>query len=293
MMKSIVHINVSKMGGTVEFMPALSENDFYELGNWAKNNRLLFDSPNSMTDSELIISFDESRGFLPELLARFERYGLKPHPRMLLFGADPKREFGYKINRKFERKDLLDVKYFDLMWGGRNDCFPRDEILEIKHIKELSKGWATQFARKFGFHPLLCNDEGRKILMENHIKGIEFMEMPFDKPPQRRGNFYSIATNQLMPNCLLPVGTGVEGVDGMKVYLDGPYDPPILQFRRSEVEALGGFDVAYTREIVESSYMINERKVNRFPHRMIASAKLVNLLKDAKVKHEAIPVRLV
>ncbi len=292
-MKNIVHINIFKKGGRYSCHPQLSEDHFYELSRWVKDENLLFDSPSSMTDSEIIISFDEECQKLPELLNRFESYGLKPVPRMLLLGADSDTEFAYKINRKFEKSDYLKSEYFDFCWGGVNDHFPQDELLNIKSIKSLSKGWATIFATKFGFFPLLCNDEGREILSSCEFKGIEFKEMPFDNPLKAKGRFYAVQSNIKMPECLLPVGIGTEGLNGLKVYLDGPYEPPILQFARKDIEAIGDFDFACTREMVGRDYEINGRLVHGFPHRIIVSVRFLEFIKSMKIKHEATPVVLV
>ena len=94
-----------------------------------------------------------------------------------------------------------------------------------------------------------------------------------------------------MPPCLLPIVREKAGSRERNWYLDGPYNPAILQFSKSRMSEVMDVDAAWTSESLHSN---PETVYNRPPnHSMIISARFREVLQNAKVLHQASPVKWV
>ena len=105
-----------------------------------------------------------------------------------------------------------------------------------------------------GGNNVFVNDEIRVSLQAANFRGLIFHPLEWDKPRLAKEKFWELDSTVCLPPCLLPTVQTVTTtmLDGSQQfatsYDDGPYRPLELVFRRSEVQVLGEFDIAHTRE---------------------------------------------
>jgi len=122
-----------------------------------------------------------------------------------------------------------------------------------------------------------------KDRMEKELKGILFHRLEWDQPDMAKHDYWEIDTPVTMPPCLLPVVP----MDDLTFYEEENYWPPELSFKRREVEALGGFDLAWGRE------WVGRKGPQHGNHLLIVSQKFRKLCTSQRLSAQFNPVRLV
>ncbi|MDB6134724.1 MAG: hypothetical protein JWM59_2967 [Verrucomicrobiales bacterium] len=110
--------------------------------------------------------------------------------------------------------------------------------------KSTRQYWQQSHGVVDGWHNYFIHPKVRAYF-ENQGLELDYHPLEWDHPERARGAFWEIDTPHVMPPCLLPV---VQDEMGTRFYEDRGYDPPELRFPRCEVEAMGSFDAAWTRE---------------------------------------------
>jgi hypothetical protein len=106
-----------------------------------------------------------------------------------------------------------------------------------------------------------ANEEGRAHLDHQKLNGIAWEPVVFDHSEKAAKELFRLRSSIMMPKCLTPIVDGrnidittlPEAEVHSRDWYDRGYRPPEMSFRRSDVEALGKFDVALTQEVVGGS----------------------------------------
>ncbi len=163
-------------------------------------------------------------------------------------------------------------------------------------------GWiaeAGKFLKKkleigrFNIFPGLLLGSGlHHVLEQSDLVGLEFIPIRYDHPERASRQLWQFGHKVVMPRCLLPRQDDdgsdyVDGVSHAAYWDDGGYLPPELRFVRREVEALGKFDIARTKEKAGNNPPLSRSEV-------IVSQRFREFLEKAKIKTiEYVPVRLI
>lgn len=105
-----------------------------------------------------------------------------------------------------------------------------------------------------------ASEEGRGFLDAQELVGLCWEPAVFDRPEKAARMLYRLQSSIVLPPALTRIVDGRErDLPGVPLVecLDrdwdtGGYRPPEIHYRRKDVEALGHFDVALTREMVGS-----------------------------------------
>jgi hypothetical protein len=105
-----------------------------------------------------------------------------------------------------------------------------------------------------------ASDEGRGFLDAQELVGLCWEPAVFDRPEKAARMLYRLQSSIILPPALTRIVdvrerdlTGVPLAECLDRDWDtGGYRPPEIHYRRKDVEALGHFDVALTREMVGS-----------------------------------------
>jgi hypothetical protein len=207
-------------------------------------------------------------------------------------------EYGYfplRVVSIFDKKDLDSARHLCLeTWGSISVRLPilRDEKREIcgYDAKGMSGRWSQDFIDVEGLRDFAVSVKGREILESGGLRGLVFREIEWDLPKKVKHPFYIVDCERRMPPCLLPV-VMERSPTPTGFYLDGPYRPQILQFSESHLSSVEGVDAAWTMESLRS----NPKLAIASPRNrsLIISARFREVLKKAKVKHSAAPVKWV
>ncbi|MBL9152128.1 MAG: hypothetical protein JNK37_06575 [Verrucomicrobiales bacterium] len=225
---------------------------------------------------------------LPDLFARLKREGWLPY-----FGYVPVElrgsHFKVRIVRDYDEVDLDEAMLLRVSrWGDFEGVIGFKQrsgdrwMGWTNGVGDELKGWNelcryVDGANNFFAHTKLKN------LFEERLQGIRFFPLLWDDPQAAQGEYWEIDTPHAMPPCLIPVVQK----DDLKDYEEGPYDPPELAWRRREVEAMGTFDLAWTREVV------GRERPNYGRHYLIVTQKFRRLCRELELPVDFIPTRLV
>lgn len=103
-----------------------------------------------------------------------------------------------------------------------------------------------------------ASQEGREHLDRQNLIGIAWDPVVFDQPEKAAKQLFGLRSSITMPKCLTRIvdtrGTDVATLAESEIVVrqwdNGEHFPAEMSFRRSEVEALGKFDVALPQEVV-------------------------------------------
>jgi hypothetical protein len=234
----------------------------------------------------------------PRLSAAFEilsKHGYHPCKRRIATPKAKEYEFEIRMHRKYSGEEisaapLLTLKPTgdDIMasWCGGND--DQGWIAEGGrfHKKKLELGHFDSF------EGLLLGPRLRKLLNDSDLMGLEFIPVRYDHPEKGCRELWQFGRKIEMPKCYLPRQDNdgsdfVEGISHAAYWDDAGYFPPELRFVREEVEALGPFDMARTKEKAG-----NNREYSR--SEVIVSQRFREVLEKAKITSiDYVPVRLI
>lgn len=154
------------------------------------------------------------------------------------------------------------------------------DLFEFLSLKPFKLAWIAEFAEnRNGVHVLKANArlknklifgnvegtrvfyasvEGREYLDHQNLIGISWDPVVFDRPEIAAKKLFQLRSSIMMPKCLTPIvddryidiTTLPESEVQGRNWDNGGYLPAEMSFRRSEVEALGPFDVALTQEVI-------------------------------------------
>ena len=116
--------------------------------------------------------------------------------------------------------------------------------------------------QEFSFIPqsrvFYASAPARDHLNAQNLIGLEWVDAVFDRPEKVIKPLFRLRSSVTMPKCLTRLiddwgndaGIPAAGYSGGRDWDNGGYRPPEMTFRRSEVAALGKFDVALSQEVV-------------------------------------------
>ena len=176
-------------------------------------------------------------------------------------------------------------------WYGYREGGGDDHGWIAKADKRLQKK-AMEIGHFDCFEGLLLGPRLHELLMQSGLAGLDFIPVQYDHPERATRQLWQFGHKVVLPGCLLP-RQGVHGLDYLEgdqtgAYWDeGGYEPQELRFHRREVEALGEFDVARTKEKIG----INS---GHYRAEVIVSQRFREVLEKAGIKTiDYVPVRLV
>lgn len=303
MMKNLVNIPIRRTTSSIEDgvnnqsgFPRIETQNYFDLARYCLDHKM---SPTSesegVNDTSFYIQCDENHPSLSSVMEMLSKWGWDPVPRLLTHDTP---EFGYfplSVMSSFEKRDLESAKHLCLeTWGSISVRFPilRDEKREIcgYDAKGMSGRWSHDFLDVEGLGEFAVSVVGREILESAGLRGIVFREIEWDFPKKVKRPFYIVDCERKMPLCLLPV-VKEKNWNQTGWYLDGPYEPHILQFSKAQMNCIDGVDVASTVESLRPNPKLAAASPRN--HSLIISARFREVLKNSKVKHTATPVKWV
>jgi hypothetical protein len=277
--------------------PWLEQEEFNEIAKFCFENQM---SPSLMRTgldaADFTVQCEERHAAMPELLQRLALLGWNPWPRLVTPDCPEVGCFPLKIWRYFDKKDLGTASHLWLLrWGSISASLAPiwDQNLEFCGfgVRTMSGRWSHDFLEVSGLRTFAVSEVGREILQAGGLKGLIFRDVEWDLPKKAKRPFFLLDCERTMPPCLLPV---VEEKSETRTgwYLDGPYEPPILQFSRSRMNDIANVDAAWTAESLRPN---PKRSMNSSPpdRSLIISAKFFKVLSEAKVKNQSYPVKWV
>ncbi len=192
-----------------------------------------------------------------------------------------------------------------------DDCYPKDwgGMVPKEWVKYLNEslgndvaGWRVKansrlkkrihFGVLFGIFAVLISPELRRKLEESGLKGLSFIPVRYDHPEKAARQLFQFGHQVKMPKCLTP-RLNQCGKDWREndleggIWDDAGYVPEELRFHRQEVEAMGEFDIATTREVIGANSSFYHSEV-------VVSQRFRKVMDDFGVKTaEYVPIRLV
>ena len=141
---------------------------------------------------------------------------------------------------------------------------------KLKSRAEL--GWANTIIVPF------ASEAGRDALVAGELQGLALVAAVFDRPEKAHRQLYQMTSNVCLPQSLTPVQnvSGEHGLEG-GIWDDRGYTPQFLRYRRSEIEAVGPFDIAHTLE--RTGYLPQHQR-----HDLIVSQKFRGHLAKRKLQ---------
>lgn len=203
--------------------------------------------------------------------------------------------FAFRHMRKFTKKDLDLAEYLRLNVKGSQRIADRKEKTETGFV--LKANGRLKNKLDFGWLDVIIipyvSEKGRAELEGKNFEGIEFEPAIFDQPEKVAKQLYQLTSNLTMPPCLVPIKNSDGEVvkdESKEVALgwdDAGYVQPVLKYRREEVEAMGAFDIAKTREQTGNL-------PQHYRHQYIVSQRFRQQLEAMKVRSvDFVPVELV
>ncbi|NOS69460.1 MAG: hypothetical protein HOP33_05955 [Verrucomicrobia bacterium] len=185
--------------------------------------------------------------------------------------------YGFVVTREYEEKDFVACDYLCVLGlQGRN--MKHEEKRDALGRLLIGPGNPERL-ESFGQdnHRIVVSHQIREMIKEKELRGLTFQEACFEEKNSKQsvGRYYELRasktlpklanTRQLMCYGMEPTGK-VETFKGdysRMVFIDDPpYALGEIHYRRSNIEALGNFDVAETFEhlwIPQRSLVISQR----------------------------------
>ena len=179
-------------------------------------------------------------------------------------------KWGWHASRKFLTSELIGT-HFELKskrtWEDADlDAAPLLRLYLMRKLNSFSVLWYGRFENGVGVgvaesldqceshdEPFGYVDGGKHLVVAERIRpvfaglrGLELRPVVWDHPEKVKSAFYEISSTLTMPPCLTPLVA--YPISGDLWYDEPGYEPPELAYDRTAVEAMGEFDIAWTRE---------------------------------------------
>ncbi len=208
------------------------------------------------------VDLDENDPRLAMLYAAIEaKYQLKPSPHRVIPVADRQKYFG--VSRKVEwTPSEINSAEFLLFSGSRqiaSHANPDDEQWAREHyVAELDKKQytAVQLGIMSPFQGIAVAEPLRTSLLAANLAGLNLTPVTFVGGGKVKRPLWALKSHVILPDMLNPIQNGQGEVVAFdkkwdrfesRHVDDGKCDPPVLRYRRAEMEALQPFDIAMTR----------------------------------------------
>jgi hypothetical protein len=186
-----------------------------------------------------------------------------------------------------EELDACDYLMVD-RWGGvLAHAEEADEngtvIANAASVGEFSgQGWTMRYGFIDKYH-YFVNPEIREVFDQAGFVGLSYKPIFWNVPSMVKGEYWQLMPTVLMPPCQTPV----RDCQLYLKYEEGPYQPAELRYHRRDVESLGIFDAALTRE--DTPYL---SRPYMGKHHMIVSQRFRQVCKQLGLDVRYSPVRL-
>lgn len=221
--------------------------------------------------------------------------GLREATQTIIPKEDRATHFAFKYIRSFTKKDLDQAEYLRLNVKGLQRIADWKKTIDDGYVLKANKRLKNNL--DFGWLDIVIapyvSQIGREQLEGEDFKGIRFEPAIFDEPQKVTNQIYELTSNLVMPRCLLSIQNNDGDIvaedwkDGARIWNDGGYVFPVLKYRREEVEAMGAFDIAKTREQTGNL-------PQHYHHQYIVSQRFRQHLEAMKVRSvEFVPVELI
>jgi len=203
--------------------------------------------------------------------------------------------YGIIKRRVYTKKDIENADYLRLERRGFNCIAAYKQNSEnayiVRHDNKLKNktdfGWLDVIFTPF------VSSSGKEQLEAFELNGMEFVPAIYEKPEKSPKKLFQLTSVNTMPSCLLTVqnnnGDIISDDDhsGARIWNDNGYRLPVLKYNRQEVEVMGEFDIAKTKELIGNM-------PQQYKHHYIVSQKFRQCLEKMKVKGvDYVPVELV
>lgn len=241
------------------------------------------------------ITEDEASERIETLRDSMIREGFKEVKTAIIPKANRRSLFAFRRLRKFTKRDLDRAEYLRLNVKGLNRIADFARTSAERYVLRTSDRLKNNL--DFGWLDIVIvpyvSEKGRKQLEVESFEGIRFVPAIFDEPENAAKQLYELTSTLTMPQCLLPIQNndgdvvGDDDAEGARIWDDAGYVQPILKYRREEVEAMGVFDIAKTREQIGNL-------PQHYRHQYIVSQRFRKHLEAMKVRSvDFVPVELV
>ena len=246
--------------------PELKDSNFIEIANLAFELGLVKETPldNSLS---LHIVCEPGNENLIVLFEKLKSFGWTATRNHVEQGS--REFFGLRSVRKYSSKDIrsADLLYMERFWNSCSGV--RTPEGWLGYVDEM-ESWKSHMI-SFGLFTYFVSTPVKEKMLEENIKGVNFVKLAWDKPVKAKAEYWEIRSKITMPQSL----NQVVNIGGNRLgYFEEGYSFPELSFERNEVELLGGFDVAFGVEVIGDSSRECMGK-----HVMIISQKFRKLLR--------------
>ena len=242
-----------------------------------------------------LIEEPEGSEKLELLISLLKANGLQRCHHMILPRVLCKTHFVVRYIRRFTKKDLDTAEYLRINVKGSQCIADWQETTEEGY--KLQRNTRLKNALDFGWLDHIAvpyvSDAGRRQLESESLSGVLFKSALFDEPEKVSKKLFELTSSVIMPSCLLSIQNSYGDIvdnhykEGERIWNDKGYTQPILKYNRSEVETMGAFDIAKTKEFIGGGK-------SHYKHQYIISQKFRQSLEKMKVKGvEYVPVELV
>lgn len=226
---------------------------------------------------------------LPELFSRLKNFGWLPYPGYVPIELRDS-HFSIRIIRNWDPRDLDAAPLLRMSdWGefegsmGFKDRRGERWVAWSSGIGERLRGWDEPCRYVDGHNNFFAHQSVVDCFKQKALVGICFFPIIWADPENAKGTYWEISSMYSMPDCLIPVVQK----DGLVDYEEGPFDPPELTWRTTDVERMVPFDVAWTKEIIGRDIP------NYGRHYLIVSQRFRSACQDLSLPVRFEPVRLV
>lgn len=221
--------------------------------------------------------------------------GIRESARTVIPKKDREGQFAFKYIRNFNRNDLDQAEYLRLNVMGHQRIADWRETAAEGYVLKANKRLENNL--DFGWLDIIIvpyvSENGRKRMEKEGFLGVRFEPAVFDEPKRASKQLFELTSVLTMPPCLLPIQNddgdlvAEDWKLGARIWDDAGYVQPILKYRRKEVEAMGAFDIAKTRETTGNL-------PQHYRHQYIVSQRFRQHLEAMKVRSvDFVPVELV
>ena len=274
-MESKVFIIIDKHEDGVlnRYVPTLAADQFAILYRYLDEVGLLFNKkrPIEKAYSAKILTHPDDPRLAP-VLEMLAKWGWHASPKFLtsdLIGT----HFELKIKRTWEEADLdaaplLRLYVMSNTEGPTIGYSSHRDGIGIGSISqtEACESWGHLFGYASGYKHFVAAERIRPAF--EGLRGLEWRPVVWDEAEKAMVTFYEISSTLTMPPCLTPLVA--YPISGDLWYDEPGYHPPELAYDRTAVEAMGEFDIAWTRE---ATGMVDPRFEMSFGPSLIVSQR--------------------
>ena len=269
--------------------PILSDTAFFNLFAFAIEQQLTYDQM-QLDDGFFRIRCAPQHEGLAVLFKMLEREGWKPHYGYVQAGSTER--FRVRLVRRYDPEDYEQASLFYtsgfqgiLSFGKHDGLHEYGWTSDGIDLGNEDDG-PTEEPRvaSLGPYNYFVRSDLKEELLASGLVGLSFRPLHWSAPERPVDDYWEIRCTRTMPSCLLTYIF----MDGHPHYEEDGYDPVELQFRQTEVEKLGVFDVAWTAEDLDARPHPNWGK-----HTLVFSRKFRQTLRRLAVKETAMNVGIV